>query len=274
MLKERLFKTCEFLRSKGIRDADCAIILGTGLSKVEELCIDPIFINYGEIPLFPVSTVESHKGRMVFGKINNQRVLILSGRFHYYEGYDMEDVTYSIHVLKELGVNHLILTNASGGLNPHYKNGDIIMVSDHINLFPQHPLRGINDESMGLRFPDMLNAYSRELRTKMKVAAKKIKYHLKEGVYLGWQGPSLETPAEYKMARILGADVLGMSSIPEVIVAKYREIELVMLSIVSNECFPISKLKETSLAEIVEVMDKSSENMKNIIFHYLDDKSS
>ncbi|MFM2394147.1 MAG: hypothetical protein RLZZ546_2129 [Bacteroidota bacterium] len=272
MLKERLDKTCNFLRSIAIGSIDCAIILGTGLSKVEELVKEGVMIDYKDIPSFPVSTVDSHKGRLIYGKIHNKKVLMLSGRFHYYEGYDMHDVTYYIHVLKEMGVNQLIITNASGGLNPHLSNGDIVLVTDHINLFSQHPLRGFNDESFGPRFPDMLNAYPLNLRQKMKVAALKLNYKLKEGIYLGWQGPSLETPAEYKMARILGADILGMSSVPEVIVAKYRDIPIVMLSVVSNECFPKSKLKEATLEEIIHIMESSGDQMKKIINQFLQEE--
>jgi purine-nucleoside phosphorylase len=268
-INHKVEKSIAFLRSNGIYEVDVAIVLGTGLSDLDAILSHRQVIPYSSIPSFPTPTVDSHKGLFIYGIYEGKRVVLLSGRFHYYEGYEMDEVTYYVHVLKALSVKELIITNASGGLNPHFSNGEIIMVNDHINMFPANPLRGWNDDTLGVRFPDMLKTYPIELREKMQIAAATIGYSLKQGVYLGWQGPTLETPAEYKMARMLGADVLGMSSVPEVIVAKYRSIPVLMLSTVSNECFPISKLKETTLEEVIKIMNQSAAQMTKLIQQYL-----
>jgi purine-nucleoside phosphorylase len=268
-ISSKVENSVAYLNAQGISEIDVAIVLGTGLSDLDAILSHRQIIAYRDIPEFPTTTVDSHKGLFIYGKYEGKRVVLLSGRFHYYEGFEMDEVTYYIHVLKALNVKELIITNASGGLNPHYTNGEIIMVNDHINLFPINPLRGQNDETLGVRFPDMLKTYPIALREKMQIAAATISYSLKQGVYLGWQGPTLETPAEYKMARMLGADVLGMSSVPEVIVAKYRSIPVLMLSTVSNECYPISKLKESTLDDIITIMNKSAAQLTKLIQQYL-----
>ena len=180
-------------------------------------------------------------------------------------------VTYYIHVLKALGVKTSILTSASGGLNPHYKEGQIVMINDHINLFPSNPLRGMNDEQLGPRFPDLLLAYPTDLQTLASDGANSLNIDLKKGVYLGWQGPSLETPAEYKMANILGADLVGMSTIPEVIVNKYRGIRTLAFTIVSNVCFPKSALNETTVDEVIKVVNNNAKDLQKLIIHILPD---
>ena len=259
-----------YLQNLGVGTIDFAIVLGTGLSKLVDIITVEIEIPYSEIPHFPVSTVESHQGKMIYGKCNDKNILILSGRFHFYEGYEMNEVTYYVHVLKSLKAKQLIITNASGGLNPHYRAGEIVVANDHINLFPFNPLRGKNDESFGVRFPDMMKAYPKEQIHKFKEAANATEIKVKEGVYLGWQGPSLETPAEYKMARILGADMIGMSSVPEVIAAKYCEIPVLMVSIVSNKCYPLSEIKETSVQDVIDQVNKSSDKLLAIIKAYVE----
>lgn len=234
-----------------------AVVLGTGLGDFAQTLTDIIEMPYSEIPHFPVSTVASHQGKLVFGYKSGVPVVVMAGRFHYYEGYSAAEITFPMRVLKALGVEKMILTNAAGGINPHFNEGDIVQVTDHINLMPDHPLRGFNDERLGLRFPDMLQAYDAEMILSFGKIADSLGLSLKQGVYLGLQGPSLETPAEYKMARIMGADILGMSTIPEVIVAKHAGIKVAVFSIVSNVCFPKSAITETTVEAVISTVMKS-----------------
>jgi len=240
-----------------IPKAKIAVVLGTGLGDFAQTLTDIIEMPYSEIPHFPVSTVASHQGKFVFGYKSGVPVVVMAGRFHYYEGYSAAEITFPIRVLKALGVEKMILTNAAGGINPHFIEGDIVQVTDHINLMPEHPLRGFNDERLGLRFPDMLQAYDAEMILSFGKIADNLGLSLKQGVYLGLQGPSLETPAEYKMARIMGADILGMSTIPEVIVAKHAGIKVAVFSIVSNVCFPKSAITETTVEAVIATVMKS-----------------
>jgi len=240
-----------------IPEAKISVVLGTGLGDFAQSLTDIIEIPYSEIPHFPVSTVASHQGKLVFGYKSGVPVVVMAGRFHYYEGYSAAEITFPIRVLKALGVEKMILTNAAGGINPHFNEGDIVQVTDHINLMPEHPLRGFNDERLGLRFPDMLQAYDAEMVLSFGKIADNLGLSLKQGVYLGLQGPSLETPAEYKMARIMGADILGMSTIPEVIVAKHAGIKVAVFSIVSNVCFPKSAITETTVEAVIATVMKS-----------------
>lgn len=240
-----------------IPEAKIAVVLGTGLGDFAQSLTDIIEIPYSEIPHFPVSTVASHQGKLVFGYKSGVPVVVMAGRFHYYEGYSAAEITFPMRVLKALGVEKMILTNAAGGINPHFNEGDIVQVTDHINLMPEHPLRGFNDERLGLRFPDMLQAYDAEMILSFGKIADNLGLSLKQGVYLGLQGPSLETPAEYKMARIMGADILGMSTIPEVIVAKHAGIKVAVFSIVSNVCFPKSAITETTVEAVISTVMKS-----------------
>ena len=240
-----------------IPEAKIAVVLGTGLGDFAQSLTDIIEIPYSEIPHFPVSTVASHQGKLVFGYKSGVPVVVMAGRFHYYEGYSAAEITFPIRVLKALGVEKMILTNAAGGINPHFNEGDIVQVTDHINLMPEHSLRGFNDERLGLRFPDMLQAYDAEMVLSFGKIADTLGLSLKQGVYLGLQGPSLETPAEYKMARIMGADILGMSTIPEVIVAKHAGIKVAVFSIVSNVCFPKSAITETTVEAVIATVMKS-----------------
>lgn len=240
-----------------IPKAKIAVVLGTGLGDFAQTLTDILEIPYSEIPHFPVSTVASHKGKLVFGYKSGVPVVVMAGRFHYYEGYSAAEITFPIRVLKALGVEKMILTNAAGGINPHFNEGDIVQVTDHINLMPEHPLRGFNDERLGLRFPDMLQAYDAEMIFSFGKIADNLGLSLKQGVYLALQGPSLETPAEYKMARIMGADILGMSTIPEVIVAKHAGIKVAVFSIVSNVCFPESAITETTVEAVIATVMNS-----------------
>jgi purine-nucleoside phosphorylase len=189
---------------------------------------------YEEIPHFPVSTVKGHGGKLLFGKLNQQPVVMLSGRFHYYEGYNMQEVTYPVRVMKKLGASVLFVSNAAGGMNPDFKVGDLMIINDHINLFPEHPLRGKNDEQMGPRFPDMTEPYSHKLIQSAKEIAELQQIHVHEGVYIGLQGPTFETKAEYKYLRVIGGDTVGMSTVPEVIVAKHMGMDVFGMSVVTD----------------------------------------
>ena len=253
-----------------IPEAKIAVVLGTGLGDFAQSLTDIIEIPYSEIPHFPVSTVASHQGKLVFGYKSGVPVVVMAGRFHYYEGYSAAEITFPMRVLKALGVEKMILTNAAGGINPHFNEGDIVQVTDHINLMPEHPLRGFNDERLGLRFPDMLQAYDAEMILSFGKIADNLGLSLKQGVYLGLQGPSLETPAEYKMARIMGADILGMSTIPEVIVAKHAGIKVAVFSIVSNVCFPKSAITETTVEAVIATVMKSVGSLQLLFDAYFE----
>ena len=218
--------------TKGI--PEFAIVLGSGLSALKDE-VDPIeVISYKDIPDFPQTTVAGHSGKLIYGMLAGKHVLLMSGRFHYYEGYSMQQVTFPFRLFHLLGIKNLIVSNASGGVHKEYKVGDVMMIRDHINLFPEHPLRGKNDESFGPRFPEMSAAYDREFMEILKNTAEKENIDLKTGVYLGLQGPTFETPAEYGMIRILGADAVGMSTVPEVIVARHQGMRVAALSVITD----------------------------------------
>ncbi|UMB60557.1 purine-nucleoside phosphorylase [Lutibacter sp. A80] len=235
-------ETVEFLKNKEITTPDYGIILGTGLGNLADKIDVEVRIPYTEIPNFPVSTVEGHSGELIFGILGGKKVVAMRGRFHYYEGWTMEQTIFPVRVMKYLGVEKLIVSNASGGVNPAFKVGDIMIITDHINLMPEHPLHGKNDVRFGPRFVDMHEAYSKKMITKMEEVAQKMDVIVHKGIYLALQGPTFETPAEYKMVKILGADAVGMSTVPEVIVAKHM----------GMECFGISVITDLGVEGIVE----------------------
>lgn len=214
--------------------AEIAVILGSGLGGYEEELLDPVEIDYDEIPGFPLSTVPGHAGRFIVGTIREKRVLVMSGRFHSYEGYGMDKVTLPVRVMSLLGVNTLIVTNAAGAVNEQYRPGDLVLLSDFINLSGRNPLRGKNQDRFGPRFPDMTNVYDPELRNLARKEAEGLGIDLKEGVYCWMSGPSYETPAEIRMTRILGADLVGMSTVPETIVARHCGMRVLGISSVTN----------------------------------------
>ena len=269
-LFDKMHESKTFIDSILTCDAKIAVVLGTGLGDFAHSLTDIVEIPYSEIPHFPISTVRSHHGKLVFGLKSGVPVVVMAGRFHYYEGYSAAELTFPIRVLKALGIEKMIMTNAAGGINPHFNEGDIVQVTDHINLMPDHPLRGHNDERLGLRFPDMLQAYDKEMILSFEKMADDLGILLRQGVYLGLQGPSLETPAEYKMARIMGADILGMSTIPEVIVAKHVGIKVAVFSIVSNVCFPKSALTETTVEAVIATVMKSVEKVQRLFDAYFE----
>ena len=264
-LYDQIQETVNFLKSKTDFQPQFGIILGTGLGDLIKDMEIVFEIPYAEIPHFPVSTVESHEGKLIFGNINKVPVVAMSGRFHYYEGYSMKQVTFPVRVLKFLGIERLLISNVSGSVNAAFEAGDVVFVRDHINLHAENPLRGENDKRLGPRFPDMLHAYDRELNALGIVTAKKHGLNAYEGVYLGLQGPNLETPAEYRFANIIGADVIGMSTVPEVIVARHMSLPILVISLVSNKCFPIEEIKVTTIASVIEMANATTPRMCGMV---------
>jgi purine-nucleoside phosphorylase len=248
----------QYINNRCDQQATTALVLGTGLGKSIDSFNTIVEIPYSDIPFSPISTVEGHSGKLILANNNGKNIWVLSGRMHIYEGYTASQSTFMIHVLAGLGVVDIYITNAVGGVNPHYSEGEIILINDHINFFPDNPLRGLNDDSRGPRFTDMSTAYCPNMLSKIYTAALQHNIKLKTGVYFGWPGPTLETPAEYRMIHIIGADVVGMSSIPEVIVARYYEMKVCMLSVVSNVCFPKEKIKLTTIDSVIKVMNQSA----------------
>ena len=231
---ERIQNTADFLKGKLDRLPKTGIVLGTGLGNlIERIQIDKV-INYTDIPNFPVSTVEGHSGRLIFGTLGGKYVMAMQGRFHYYEGYEMRDVTFPVRVMKALGVKTLFVSNASGGMNPKFKIGDLMIITDHINLFPEHPLRGKNFDELGPRFPGMGHTYSERLIEKARQIGRENNIELQEGTYVGTQGPTFETPSEYRYFWRIGGDCVGMSTVPEVIVARHGDMEVFGISVITD----------------------------------------
>lgn len=231
---EKLQETVSYITEKTGFTPRYGVILGSGLGSFTEDIEIEHTLPYSEIPNFPTSTVEGHKGALIFGKIGGNNVVAMQGRFHYYEGYSMTEVTFPVRVMKFLGVEKLIVSNASGGVNPFYKVGDIVYIYDHINLMPEHPLRGKNDERFGPRFVNMGEPYSRKMIAKAKEIAVNMGVDVKDGIYLGLQGPTFETLSEYRMVKVLGADCVGMSTVPEVIVARHMNMEVFGISVITD----------------------------------------
>lgn len=254
----------DFIQSKTQVKPQVGIILGTGLGGlIQDIIIENI-VEYGDIPHFPVSTVESHQGKLIFGTIAGKNVVAMQGRFHFYEGYSMQQVTFPVRVMQFLGINKLIVSNAAGGLNPHYQISDLMILNDHINLLPANPLTGKNIDEFGVRFPDMLEAYDKQMIAKALAIAKEQNIAAHEGVYVAVSGPNLETPAEYKFLRIIGADAVGMSTIPEVIVARQMNLPVFAISVITDLCFE-GHLKSVTLEEVIAAAMKAEPNLRKII---------
>lgn len=258
-------KTKDFLISKGITQAQIGIVLGTGLHRFIDRVDVITTIPYAEIPNFPVSTVEFHKGNLVYGKINNKFVLIMQGRFHAYEGYSFHDIVFPVRIMKMLGVQRLMLSNAAGGLNPDFKKGELVMIDDHINLQTGNPLMGKNIDELGPRFPDMSKPYSEKIANELDINAEKLNITLKRGVYVSVNGPLLETRAEYRYLRIIGADLVGMSTVPEVIAANHMDLPCIAISVVTDECDP-DNLVPVDIAEIIKIAGMADEKLSNLFF--------
>ena len=261
---EKIKVTSTYIQKVTGFNAEIGIILGTGLGGlVDEIEIIQI-LKYADIPNFPVSTVDGHKGQLIFGKLGGKNIMALQGRFHFYEGYTMKEVTFPVRVMKDLGVKTLFVSNASGGLNPGFNVGDLMMITDHINMFGDNPLRGTNIPELGARFPDMSMAYDLHLRNLARKISLKNEIELREGVYVGVPGPTFETPSEYKMVRILGGDAIGMSTVPEVIVARHMGMSVFGISIITDSGVP-GEIVEISHEEVQEVAMKAEPKMSLII---------
>ena len=260
---QKIKESAEFLQKQTTCNPEVGIILGTGLGGlVNEIEIQHS-ISYEDIPNFPLSTVEGHSGRLILGKLGGKQVVAMQGRFHYYEGYTMEQVTFPVRVMKLLGIKNLIVSNASGGVNPDYEVGDLMILSDHINLIP-NPLIGENMTELGSRFPDMSDAYCPTLIAKAEAIAKANNIPVKKGVYIALTGPTLETPAEYKHMRIIGGDTVGMSTAPEVIVARHMDIPCFAMSVITDLGVP-GKIKKVTHAEIQQVSEVAEPKLTLII---------
>jgi purine-nucleoside phosphorylase len=231
---EKIKETAAFIKEQFSIIPETAIILGTGLGELVNHITNQKELAYKDIPNFPISTVEGHSGKLIFGKLGTKDIMAMQGRFHFYEGYDMKQVTFPVRVMKQLGVKTLFVSNAAGGMNPTFKVGDLMVIRDHINLFPEHPLHGKNYNELGPRFPDMSEAYSKRLIKKAFEIAEKNNIYLQQGVYVGTQGPTFETPAEYKYFKIIGGDAVGMSTVPEVIVARHGDMEVFAISVITD----------------------------------------
>lgn len=266
--KQHIRETVAYLNKRMTIHPKVAIVLGSGLGGLTKALDVVDEIPYGEIPFFPVSTVKGHKGTLIFGRLNNVEVVVLNGRFHYYEGYPMEVVTYPQQVFCGIGVKTIILSNAAGGMNPTFKVGDIMLIRDHINFFGTNPLLGPNDDELGPRFPNMNEVYSKRLikLAHQKAAANGI--HLQEGVYIGVSGPCFETPAEYKAYWILGADAVGMSTVPEAIVAHHRGMEIFALSVITD-LGVVGQVAETSHEEVLAAANTAGPKMVKVICEML-----
>lgn len=261
---EQIKETTDYLRKHFSPNTRTGIILGTGLGGlVNEIDIRDTAA-YVDIPNFPVSTVEGHEGRLIFGSISGTEIIAMQGRFHYYEGYSMQQVTFPVRVMQALGITNLFVSNASGGLNPDFNVGDIMVITDHINMFGDNPLIGKNINEFGPRFPDMSEPYSRTLTNRAFEIAKKYGIELRKGVYVGTAGPTFETPAEYKFFRVIGGDAVGMSTVPEVIVARHAGITCFGISIITDSGVP-GQIVEISHEEVQEVAAKAEPKMTKII---------
>lgn len=256
-------KSVQFLKEKSSTTPEIGLILGSGLGVLADEIENPIKVAYDQIPEFPVSTVEGHAGQLVFGTLQGKSVVAMQGRFHFYEGYSLDKVTFPVRVMKELGVTTLVVTNAAGGVNESFQPGDLMIISDHLN-FGQNPLIGPNDTRFGARFPDMSEAYTKELRTIAKEVANELNISIKEGVYVGMTGPSYETPAEIKMLRTLGGDAVGMSTVPEVIVARHANLKVLGISCISNMAAGILDQPLTH-DEVIETTEKVKTDFLSLV---------
>ncbi len=261
---KKVDETYKFLKEKIPFSPDIILTLGTGLfslgEKIEKITVFP----YEEIPNFPIPTVETHKGELIFGYIEDKKVAVLQGRVHYYEGYSTKEITFPLRVLTQFKPKIYLVSNAAGGLNLSFKSGDIMIIKDHINLIPDNPLRGINYEEWGPRFPDMSNAYDKELINLFKETAQELKEDIKEGIYVVVPGPSLETPAETRFLRMIGADAVGMSTVPEVIVAVHAGLKVLGISVISNVNDP-DNFKPIIFSEVVEQSKKVEKRLEKLI---------
>ncbi|MBC7720694.1 MAG: purine-nucleoside phosphorylase [Pedobacter sp.] len=262
-LLEKIEETTAFLQAKGFTGAKAGIVLGTGLGSFINLIKIEQCIPYHEIPNFPIATVEFHKGQLIIGYVGDTKVIAMQGRFHYYEGYSMQQITFPVRVMKALGINYLLLSNAAGGMNLNFKKGDLVLLDDHINMLPENPLRGLNDAAFGNRFVDMSQPYNAHLNSLLKNAATTLNIGLQQGVYVSVMGPNLETRGEYRYLKNIGADLVGMSTVPEVIVANHVGLACAAISVITDECNP-DNLQPVNIAEIIAVAGKADDKLSKI----------
>ena len=266
-LRDHINEAVAAIRKRTALVPEIGIILGTGLGGLVEEIETEAVLDYEEIPHFPLSTVESHDGRLIFGKLGGKNVVVMQGRFHFYEGYTMQEVTFPVRVMGSkfgLGAKTLITSNAVGGMNRVFRRGDLMIITDHINLQGDNPLIGPNDEELGPRFPDMSEPYSRKLTKLAAKVAKDLKLKIRNGVLVAVQGPNLETRAEYKFLKMIGADAVGMSTVPEVIVAIHMGMHVLSFSIITDECFP-ETLKPVTVKEVIAVASKAEPKLTKVM---------
>jgi purine-nucleoside phosphorylase len=263
-MRKKATETADFIKQHTKIKPKIGIILGTGLGKlVKSMNIEKAF-SYTEIPNFPTATVELHKGRLILGKLQNKPIVAMQGRFHYYEGYNAKEISLPVAVMKMLGIKYLIVSNASGGLNPDFKAGDIMLITDHINLLPDNPLRGKNDPKLGPRFPDLYDCYNAKLIKLAEDLALKNRMSIKSGVYVAVPGPNLETRAEYRFLRTIGADAVGMSTVPEVLMARYLKIKVMGISVITDMGIP-DALKPASILKIVQAAMRAEPKLTKLV---------
>lgn len=263
-LFDKIQETTSFIQSKLASQPTVGIILGSGLGGLIDVVTKEVEIAYSDIPHFPVATVQGHAGKLVFGKLNGKDVMLMAGRFHYYEGYNMEEVTFPMRAMKALGVETLIISNAAGAMNANYSVGDLVIIKDHINLFPEHPLRGPNDERLGVRFLDMSEPYDLQLIEKAKSIAANKNLTVHTGVYVGLQGPTFETRAEYHWLHVIGGDVVGMSTVPEVIVARHGGMKVFAASVVTDLGIR-DELNTISHEEVLEAANAAAPKLAGLV---------
>lgn len=260
LTEKQLQESTAYLTDKGFDKPEIGIVLGTGLGKLADEIQNPIVAHYNHIPFFPLATVEFHSGKLIYGDFEGKKVVVMQGRFHLYEGYDLMDVTYPIRVMRQLGIKKLFISNAAGAINLDYKKGDMMLIEDHINLQGSSPLAFKNVAQFGDRFVDMLEPYDGEMRSKLLEIASREHITLRKGVYASVVGPQLETRAEYRMLKIIGADAVGMSTVPEVIVANHLRLPIVAVSVLTDECDP-DNLQPVDIQEIIEIAENTEPKM-------------
>ena len=258
--KKQLKESVDYLRGKGFQNPELGIVLGTGLGKLVNAIEDPVVAHYNHIPFFPLATVEFHSGKLIFGSLGGKKVVVMEGRFHLYEGYDFMDITYPIRVMHMLGINKLFISNAAGAINLDFKKGDMMVIEDHINLQGGSPLAFKNVADFGDRFVDMNEPYDPKMRKQIVAIAEREGITLRKGVYASVVGPQLETKAEYRMLKLLGADAVGMSTVPEVIVANHLRLPIVAVSVLTDECDP-ENLQPINIQEIIEIAGNTEPKM-------------
>jgi purine-nucleoside phosphorylase len=259
------------LRSRGFKDPVVGVVLGTGLNHLVSFIQDPVVVDYIEIPHFPVSTVEFHKGQLIFGSVEGINVVVMQGRLHYYEGFSMQQITFPVRVMHDLGIQYLLLSNAAGGLNPGYRKGDLIITDDHINMLPGNPLRGLGS-SWGNRFVDLSEPYDQHLQQLLSKAFELENLAVKKGIYVAVMGPNLETRAEYRWLRNSGADMVGMSTVPEVIVANQLGLKTAAVSVITDECDP-DNLEKVNIPELLETAARADKILASVLVRVLTELS-